>query len=205
MKRMMNLLSGLSIILLMSASTADPGYKVGDYARDFDLKSVDGSSVSLSGYQDAKGFMVIFTCNTCPYAKMYEERIIALHNDYASKGFPVIAINPNDVGKSPGDSFAEMKTRAKNKGFTFPYALDETQEITRAYGATRTPHVYVLKKEGKDKYKVVYIGAIDNNWKDPDAANEKYVRKAVDAILTGRAVPTTSTKAIGCTIKWQDA
>jgi len=205
MKRMMNLFSAFAIILLMSATSADPGYKVGDYARDFDLKSVDGNTVSLSDYQDAKGFMVVFTCNTCPYAKMYEERIIALHNDYAPKGFPVIAINPNDVGKSPGDSFAEMKARAKNKGFTFPYALDETQEITRAYGATRTPHVYVLKKEGKDKYKVAYIGAIDNNWKDPDAANEKYVRKAVDAILSGRTVPTTSTKAIGCTIKWQDA
>ena len=184
----------------MSATSADQGYKVGDYATDFELKSVDGSTVSLAKYPDAKGFMVIFTCNTCPYAKMYEERIIALQNDYAPKGFPVIAINPNDPGKSPGDSFAEMKTRAKNKGFTFPYALDETQEITRAYGASRTPHVFVLKKEG-NKYKVAYIGAIDNNYKDPEAANEKYVRAAVDALLSGRSVSTTTTKAIGCTIK----
>ncbi len=205
MKRMMNLLPALTVILLMSAAPADPGYKVGDYARDFELKSVEGNTVSLSDYQDAKGFVVIFTCNTCPYAKMYEDRIIALHNDYAPKGFPVIAIQPNDTGKSPGDSFAEMKARAKNKGFTFPYTLDETQEITKAYGATRTPHVYVLKKEGNDKYKVAYIGAIDNNYKDPKAANEKYVRNAIDAILSGRPVPTTMTKAIGCTIKWQGA
>jgi len=205
MKRMMNLFSALTVLLFISATSADSGYKVGDYARDFELKSVDGSTISLAKYPDAKGFMVIFTCNTCPYAKMYEERIIALQNDYAPKGFPVIAINPNDPGKSPGDSFAEMKTRAKNKGFTFPYALDETQEITRAYGASRTPHVFVLKKESNDKYKVAYIGAIDNNYKDPEAANEKYVRAAVDALLSGRSVSTTTTKAIGCTIKWQDA
>ena len=205
MKRMMNLFSALTVLLLMSATSADSGYKVGDYARDFELKSVDGSTVSLAKYTDAKGFMVIFTCNTCPYAKMYEDRIIALQNDYAPKGFPVIAINPNDPSKSPGDSFSEMKTRAQKQGFTFPYALDETQEITRAYGATRTPHVFLLKKEGNDKYKVVYIGAIDNNYKDPEAANEKYVRAAVDALLSGRSVSTTTTKAIGCTIKWQDA
>lgn len=205
MKKTMNLFSVFTVFLFVGAISADQGYKVGDYAKDFELKSVDGSTVSMAKYPDAKGFMVIFTCNTCPYAKMYEDRIISLHNDYASKGFPVIAINPNDPGKSPGDSFAEMKTRANNEGFTFPYAMDESQEITRTYGATRTPHVFVLKKEGGGKYKVAYIGAIDNNYKDPKAANEKYVRSAVDALLSGKSVSTNTTKAIGCSIKWQDA
>jgi hypothetical protein len=158
----------------------------------------------MAGSPDNKGYLVIFTCNTCPYSVAYEDRIIDLHNKYAPKGYPVIAINPNDPSVKPGDSFEEMQVRAKEKSFPFPYVFDATQEVTLAYGATNTPHVYVVEKVNAD-YLVRYIGAIDNNSKDASAATKKYVEAAVDALLTGNSVSTTSTKAIGCTIKWSAA
>jgi peroxiredoxin len=151
-----------------------------------------------------KGYIVIFTCNTCPYSVAYEDRIIDLHNKYAALGYPVIAINPNDPIVQPGDSFEKMQVRAKEKNFPFPYIFDSTQQVTLAYGATNTPHVYVVEKVNKD-YLVRYIGAIDNNSRDASAATKKYVESAVDALLADNAVETTSTKAIGCTIKWSDA
>ncbi|WMN06215.1 thioredoxin family protein [Marivirga arenosa] len=196
----MKKLLALSIILtaLFAFSIKENGYKVGDTARDFSLKNVDGKMVSLDSYKDAKGFMVIFTCNSCPYSVAYEDRIIALHEKYANKGVPVIAINPNDDERSPEDSYDKMIVRAKEKGFEFPYVYDETQEITKAYGATNTPHVYVLDADKTVKY----IGAIDNNTKSADLADKKYVEDAVNAVLKGEEVPEKKTKAIGCTIKW---
>ena len=157
--------------------------------------------VSLSDYKDAKGYIVIFTCNTCPYAKMYEDRIIELANDYNSKDFPVIAINPNDVTKKPGDSFDAMKQQSSKKSYPFPYLYDESQEVAKAFGATKTPHVYVVDK----KMKVAYIGAIDDDPQDASAANTKYVRDAADAVIEGKKLEKTTSKAIGCTIKWKDA
>lgn len=176
-------------------------YEVGDKARDFELKNVDGKMVSLADFSEAKGFIVVFTCNTCPFSKMYEERIIDLDKKYKPNGYPVVAINPNEY---PGDSFEEMVDRAKDKGFTFPYLYDETQQIAATYGATRTPHVYVLNKE-KNDLSVAYIGAIDNNHKDASAADKKYVEAAVNSLIGGQSITTTSTKAIGCSIKWKDA
>ena len=197
----------LVLVSIVQISALNPrvaeGYDVGAIARDFELKNIDGKMVSMADYTGAKGFIVIFTCNTCPYAKLYEQRIIALDKKYKDQGFPVLAIQPNDGDLSPGDSFDEMKANAEKKGFTFPYLLDETQEIAKTYGATRTPHVYLLNKEG-NKLRVVYIGAIDNNHKDADAADKKYVENAVEAVLAGKKVPVTLTKAIGCGIKWRD-
>lgn len=190
--------------LVLTGSLDKGGYTVGDKAMDFNLKNVDGSMVSMAASPENKGYLIIFTCNTCPYSVIYEDRIIELHNKYAPKGFPVIAINPNDPAVQPGDSFEKMQVRAEEKGFTFPYVFDATQEITLAYGATNTPHVYVLEKENSD-YMVRYIGAIDNNSRDASAASKKYVEVAVDALLAGKKVSTTSTKAIGCTIKWSAA
>ncbi|UXX79769.1 thioredoxin family protein [Reichenbachiella carrageenanivorans] len=183
---------------------ANTGYKVGDTATDFKLKNVDGQMISMANYKDAKGFIVIFTCNTCPFSKMYEERINELNQKYASKGYPVLAINPNDVTKQPDDSFDAMIARAKDKNFSFPYLYDESQAIATAYGATRTPHVYIVSKKAQ-KLIVSYIGAIDNNHKDADAASQKYVEEAVNSLLAGKAVKTNFTKAIGCTIKWKEA
>ncbi len=192
------LIFGFAIIVSLAFTAKKGGYAVGDTATDFNLKNVNGKMVSLKSYEDAKGYIVIFTCNSCPYSVAYEDRIIELQSKYAGKGFPVIAINPNDDKKSPKDSFNKMKERAKEKNFNFAYVYDDSQEITKAYGATNTPHVYVLDAERT----VQYIGAIDNNTKSAADADKKYVEEAVDAILAGEKVPTEKTKAIGCTIKW---
>lgn len=176
------------------------GYGIGDKATDFELKNVDGKMVSLSDYKDAKGFLVIFTCNHCPYAVAYEDRIIALDAKYKSQGVPVIAINPNNPEVQPQDSFEKMKIRAKEKGFTFPYLLDDGQKIYPQYGASRTPHVFLLEKTDKG-YIVKYIGAIDDNYQNADAVETKYVEDAVDAMLKGEKIPIETTKAIGCSIK----
>ncbi|WP_418511360.1 thioredoxin family protein [Corallibacter sp.] len=189
-------------LVLFSAFTItnEGGYKVGDIATDFKLENIDGTMVSLADYKDAKGFIVIFTCNTCPYAVAYEDRIEALNKKYASKGYPVIAIMPNNVSVKPGDSMEAMRARAKEKGFTFPYLMDAGQKIYPKYGATKTPHVYVLQKTDKGN-QVKYIGAIDDNYQDANAVNKKYVEDAVDALLAGKEVQETHTRAIGCTIK----
>lgn len=183
-----------------TTKTDSDGYKVGDIATDFSLMNIDGKKVSLSDYKDAKGFIVIFTCNTCPYAVAYEDRIVALDKKYAPKGYPVIAIMPNDTDIKPGDNMEAMKARAKAKGFTFPYLIDEDQKIYPQYGATKTPHVYVLEKTRKGN-QVKYIGAIDDNYKDASAVTETYTANAVDALLKGEKIETSETRAIGCTIK----
>lgn len=192
----------LTLILGTSIALAE-GYKPGDKATDFSLKNVDGTMISMADYDDARGFIVIFTCNHCPYSKKYEDRIIALDAKYKEKGYPVIAINPNDPAKQPEDSYPMMQERAKEKGFSFPYLFDETQEYASTYGATRTPHVYILQKEDGGLF-VKYIGAIDNNVKSEQLVDEKYVENAVDALLAGNDPEEDYTRAVGCTIKWKE-
>jgi peroxiredoxin len=195
------LLSTVTLIFaFVKPSTNNEGYKVGDIATDFSLKNVDGSMVSMSNFENANGFIVIFTCNTCPYSVAYEDRIIALDKKYKNLGYPVIAINPNDPEVQSGDSFDLMKVRANEKGFTFPYLLDEGQKIYPQYGATRTPHVFVLQKV-EDGLKVEYIGAIDDSSRDANAVKTKYTENAVDALLNGEVISEPNTKAIGCSIK----
>ena len=191
------------LALLIAGKPLTPNYGVGDTVTDFKLKNVDGKMVSLSDYKDSKGAIVIFDCNTCPYSKKYNERIVALNKKYASQGFPVITINSNDPEVSEGDSFEEMVDLAKRKNYDFPYLVDATQNVARAFGATNTPHVFVLQRNSKD-FKVAYIGAIDNNAGDASSADKKYVEDAVDALLKGQSVPTSKTKALGCGIKWKD-
>ena len=181
-------------------STAKDGYKVGDIATDFSLKNVDGKMVSLADYKEAKGFIVIFTCNTCPVSVRNEERILALDKKYKSLGYPVIAINPNNPSVQPGDSYALMKVRAKEKKFTFPYLFDDGQKIFPQYGATATPHSYILKKE-KDGLRVKYIGGIDDSSRNAANVKTKYVEDAIDALLANQPIKVTSTRAIGCSIK----
>ena len=192
-----------AISILSISTTLAEGYKVGDKATDFSLKNVDGSMVSMKDFENAKGIIVIFTCNHCPYSVLYEDRIIALDKKYKEKGYPVIAINPNDPVKQPEDSFPNMVIRAKEKGFTFPYVIDAGQRLTKVYGASRTPHVFLLEKVDTD-YIVRYIGAIDDNSKAPEDVEEHFVANAVDALLAGEQPKTDFTKAIGCTIKWAD-
>ena len=185
---------------VFTANTEEDGYKIGDVATDFSLENIDGKMVSLSDFKDAKGFIVVFTCNTCPYAVAYEDRVEALNKKYADKGYPVVAIMPNNTDVKPGDSMEEMKARAKAKGFTFPYLMDKGQKIYPQYGATKTPHVYLLEKTKKGNV-VKYIGAIDDNYKDASAVKTKYVENAVDALLKGKEIEVKETRAIGCTIK----
>ena len=186
----------------MENNSEHTGYKIGDVATDFNLKNVDHKMVSLSDYADAKGFIVVFTCNHCPYAKAYENRIIALDQKYASKGYPVIAISPNDPKVEPIDSYEGMQKRAKEKGFTFPYLLDDGQTVYPQYGATKTPHIFVLNKE-HGKNIVRYIGAIDDNYADANDVSHKYVEAAVDALLANEPIAQATTVAIGCSIKAQ--
>lgn len=180
--------------------TGKNGYSIGDAATDFKLKNIDNKSISLADFKSAKGFIVIFTCNHCPYAKAYEDRIIALNNKYAPKGYPVIAINPNDPKLVEADNFEAMQVRAKEKGFTFPYLLDDGQKIFPQYGATKTPHVFILNKEN-GKNIVRYIGAIDDNYSDTNDVSKKYVEAALDKLLIGKPISITTTVAIGCGIK----
>lgn len=201
MKKTISLFAAVAIVLL--ASFTEGGYKVGDKAADFKLKNtIDNKMVSMADYKEAKGIIVVFTCNHCPFAVKYESRIMALDKKYKGKGYPVIAISPNDPTIVPDDAPDKMQKLAKEKGYSFPYLFDETQETAKLYGAMKTPHVYVLQKE-KNEYVVKYIGAIDDNADDASAVKEKYVENAVDNLLSGKPVSPENTKAIGCGIKWK--
>lgn len=194
-KTILTLTLALTAILMVSA-----GLKPGDTAVKFSLKNVDGSTVSLSDYSDQKGVIIVFTCNPCPFANAYEQRIIQLHERYADQGYPVVAINPNDADVSPEDTFEKMKAKSSEKGYPFPYLKDETQEVYQAYGATRTPHIFLLENKG-GKFKVAYIGAIDDNAMDASSVLHKYLEKAISAVMSGDKPEPATTKAIGCAIK----
>jgi peroxiredoxin len=194
-KAILTTMLALAAVLLVNA-----GLKPGDDATAFTLKNVDGKSVSLSDYNDKKGVILVFTCNPCPFAKAYEQRIIKLHDTYADKGFPVVAINPNDVDLSPDDSMEKMKVRADEKNYPFVYLKDETQEVYKSYGATKTPHIYLLQNKG-GKFKVAYVGAIDNNAMEEASVSKWYVVDAIAALNSGSKPKPSTTKAVGCTIK----
>jgi len=196
-----------SLIFLVSYSYKTDGYKVGDTATDFKLKNIDGRMISMADYKDAKGFVVIFSCNHCPFVIASEDRMVALDKKFSALGYPVIAINSNDPAAYPDDSFDKMKERAKEKGFTFPYLVDETQDIAKRYGATKTPDVFILNKEkanGVEKLIVRYTGSIDNSVKDASIVTETYAVDAINALLKGEKVSVEATKSIGCSIKWKE-
>ncbi len=196
--------SFLLVMLFMNATDRVHTYAVGDKVKDFTLKNIDDKDVTLSKIANAKGIILTFTCNTCPFAVAYEDRIIDLHNKYASKGFPVVAINPNDLSQKPEDSFEAMKKRAKDKKFPFAYLRDEKQDIAKEYGASKTPHIYILKKSG-DAFVIEYIGGIDDNAYEPEKVTKRFAEEALEEILAGKKVTNANTKAIGCTIKWKNS
>lgn len=175
------------------------GYQVGDIATDFELKNVNGEMLSMADYPDAKGYVIVFTCNHCPYSIAYEDRLIELDKKYKALGYPVIAINPNDPEVNEDDSYEKMIVRAEEKGFTFPYLMDEGQQVYPKYGATKTPHVYVVNKT-EEGNKVAYIGAIDDS-KDAAEVKEHYLSNALDALIKGEAPNPSFTKAFGCSVK----
>lgn len=193
-------LSAFAVNKLSGSGLVSSGYGIGDIAADFSLKNIDGKRVALSDYEYAKGYIIIFTCNTCPFSVANEKRINALDAKYKNAGYPVIAINPNNPEVKPGDSFEQMKIRAREKGFTFPYLLDEGQKVYPKFGAAKTPHVYLLEKTEKGN-EVKYIGAIDDNSRNEREVKERFLENAVNALLEGKEITVKETKAIGCSIK----
>ncbi len=195
----------LAVFALLTAftlrTTKVASYKIGDTVANFTLKNIDGKMVSLTDYANKKGAIVVFTCNHCPYSKMYEDRIIALDKKFKKLGYPVIAINPNDPAVSSGDDFESMKKRASDKGFTFPYLFDEGQKVYPKFGATRTPHVFILNKNKKKDFVLSYIGAIDDNARDAASVKKRYVESAIYDLLENSQPRVKETKAIGCSIK----
>ncbi len=173
--------------------------EIGQRAPELSLPGVDGKDCTLASFKDKKVVVVVFTCNHCPYAQAYEDRLVSLQRDYADKGVQLIAINANDSAGYPEDSFDNMVRRAKKKNFNFPYLRDENQRIARSYGAEYTPEVFVLN----GKFEVRYIGRVDDNWQHPDKVRSHDLRDAINAVLAHKKVENPVTHAIGCTIKWK--
>ena len=173
--------------------------EIGQRAPDFSLPGVDGKDYSLNSFKDKKVVVVMFTCNHCPYVQAYEDRLISLQREYAAKRVQLVAINANDEAGYPEDGFENMVRRSQKKQFNFPYLRDESQRVTRAYGAEYTPEVFVLNS----KQEVRYIGRVDDNWQHPDKVHSRDLHDAIDAVLARKKVPNPVTHAIGCTIKWK--
>lgn len=171
---------------------------LGSPAIEFDLPGVDGKNYMLRYFHDREIIVVIFTCNHCPYAQAYEGRLIALAKEF-SKNAAFFAINSNDASKYPQDSFENMKIRAKEKGFPYPYLHDESQEVARAYGALVTPHVFVFDKSGR----LTYQGGVDDNWENEKGVTQQYLRDALTELSIGRKVTRKTAPVIGCSIKWK--
>jgi peroxiredoxin len=179
-----------------AGATTAKGLKVGDPAPEWkDLTGIDDEKHSLKDLAKAKAVIVVFTCNHCPVAQAYEDRLVALEKDYKDKGVELVAINVNNMD---ADKLPAMKERAQEKGFKFDYLYDPSQAIGRAFGATVTPHAFVL--DGKSK--VVYMGAIDDN-QNPSEVKEHYVRDAVDAVLAGQEPKVATSKQFGCGIRYE--
>lgn len=167
--------------------------------KDAKMKNVDGRELSIADVSGERGTLVIFSCNSCPWVKAWEDRIASIGNVYQKKGLGVIVINSNDPKNMAEDSFEIMQTRAKERGFAFPYVVDATSNVARAFGATRTPEVFLFDKNAR----LVYHGVIDDNAKEARKVEKHYLRDALEALIAGREIPMKETKALGCTIKFQ--
>jgi len=166
---------------------------------DFRLKNVDGQYVSLKKYPDAKGFIIVFTCNHCPFAQLYPPRLNALNEKYGKLGVPLIAISSTDTITYEEDVFPKMIEKAKAEQFNFPYLFDGAQKVAKNFAAQKTPHAFVIWKE-KGKWVVKYRGAIDDNGAEPELVEIQYVKNAVEDLLAGKPVMEKETKSIGCQI-----
>ena len=193
-------LAALALTLAAPFASA-AGIALGDAAplADARLKNVDGKEVSLASVKGKNGTLVVFSCNACPWAKAWETRIVELGNTYSKKGVGVIMVNPNDPAVVADDGYDAMVARAKERKMAFPYAVDATSDLARAFGATRTPEAFVFDKSGK----LVYHGTIDDNAKEPAKVSNRYLRDALDAVVAGKNVSVAETKALGCSIKFR--
>jgi peroxiredoxin len=173
--------------------------EIGSSAPDFHLIGIDEKKYSLESFKDKKALIIIFSCNHCPYVQAYEDRVIQIQKDYADKGIAVAAINSNEDINYPDDSFENMKKRAAEKNFNFPYLRDEDQSIARTYDATHTPEIFLFDENRK----LAFHGKIDDNWQEPDKVQNHYLRDALDELLAGKEISVPETFTIGCTIKWK--
>lgn len=196
-KRILFLALLLTAVLVSSFTFLQP-----ETISNFSLKNTDGKIVSLKDYPDAKGFIIVFTCNHCPFAKLYPERFNQLNAAFGTKGVPLIAISSTDTTQYEEDRFSVMAERAKKGNYNFPYLYDNEQLVARAFGAEKTPHAFVIWKEG-DGWRVKYSGAIDDNGASPDKVKLKYVQQAVEALLEGKEPLVRETKSIGCQIYYR--
>ncbi|MCU0343914.1 MAG: thioredoxin family protein [Ignavibacterium sp.] len=178
---------------------SDDKLKIDSSIPNFSLPGVDDKTYSLNDFSDKKILILIFSCNHCPYVQAYEDRIIALQNEFEKDGVQIVAINSNDDVKYPDDSFDEMKKRAAARGFNFPYLRDESQDIAKTFGATHTPQIFLFDSDRKLKYE----GKIDDNWQEPDKVKSAYLKDAILEVLKGKEVSVPETFYIGCTIKWK--
>lgn len=183
-----------------SLNAQQKGYQLGDKITDFQLVDVSGEKKSLADHTNAKGFIIVFTCNTCPVAQAYEDRIIALDQKYKTLGYPVIAINPNDPDVQGGETLEDMKKRSEMKDFTFPYLYDPGNVVAKTFHPTKTPHVFIVHKDANDMI-LKYIGAIDDN--QEGTPENKFVENAIADLMQGKDPEIPSTKAVGCAVKWK--
>lgn len=191
------ILGGSFLCINATLQVKSYGYVIGDSAEDFALRNYNDSIVSMSDYKNARGFIIVFTSNHCPYAEAYEDRLIALHKKYADKGFPVIAINPNAPEINKDDNMDSIRKKALTKKFPFPYLSDSLQTVFPKFGADRTPHVFVLDSLRR----VRYMGTVDDNAETSAKVKKRYVEDAVQALMRGEEPFLTSTKTIGCKIR----
>ena len=197
----LTLVTPLGTVFLLAASQFGLALAIGDRApaADVKMRSVDGRELSFTEVAGAKGTLVIFSCNHCPWVKAWEGRIAELGNAYQAKGFGVIVVNPNDPATYPEDSFQVMQERAKERGFQFPYVVDATSGVARAFGATRTPEAFLFDAAGV----LVYHGAIDDNAEDAAKVAKHFLRDALEAVGAKAKPAVAETKAIGCSIKFR--
>lgn len=196
----------LSLLLLVgivtgSAWALKPGDRLPESVASVKMPGVDGKEVTLKELVGPKGLLVIFSCNHCPWVKAWQSRMVALGNEYMEKGVGVVAVNSNDPTKYPDDDMDHMVAQAKEHGYRFPYVMDTTSGVARAFGATRTPEVFLFDAQGK----LVYHGAIDDNAEKPEEVKKRYLAEALEALVAGKPVPVAETKALGCTIKFRPA
>jgi peroxiredoxin len=194
-------LAALAVVALAAPASAQ--LAIGDAVPmgEVKMKNVNGKEMTLAASAGKQGTLVVFTCNACPWAKKWEKRVAEIGNAALASGLGVVAINSNDPSLNAEDGYAEMQKRAKTLKLKFPYVVDATSDVARAFGATRTPEAFVFDAEGK----LVYHGTIDDNANDAAAVKEAWLKDAVNAVAAGKGVSVTETKAFGCTIKFRKA
>lgn len=202
-RRVRTVLLALVVCLATAAGPVRAGdtLGIGESApmTDVEMKNVDGAMLSIDDVAGVRGTMVIFSCNSCPWVRAWEDRMVAIGNEYRERDVGVIVINPNDPSVRDEDSFDVMVERAAEEGYEFPYVVDATSDVARAFGATRTPEIFLFDADGR----LVYHGVIDDNARDPEAVEKAYLRDALDALLAGEEIAVRQTKALGCTIKFR--